>query len=227
MTGIITDIADLAEQLCDPHRHSEDLWEWTESRHRRKTGVHVTTQPGLLTQLHQAVVPLLGAPDDGGAQSAARSRPPIQLEALDRHTAITMAAAQWCNETGLRTRLTAVGNIRQLVGATSRLDCSALRVDLRRWRDWSATMTGWRTIYRPRAACPVDDCGQRSTIRINLGAQTGMCTACLSTWDPVAIKQLAEHITGQRSQHQAVRIRGGIAGRQGNGGWASRAVIPR
>jgi len=223
----INDIVDLAEQLCDPHRHRESLWEWTPSRHRRKTGEHITTQPGLLIQLHQAVVPLLSqAADDAGGAFTARSRPPLQLEALDRHHAITIAAAGWVTGQGLRLKLTARDNIRTLVGHTGRLDTDhlhMLRADLRRWRNWAATMSGWETTYRPRANCPIIECGAKNTLRVNLGSETGICAACGAAWDAATVGILANHISNEKPAQPAPEIRSGI---QGNGGWATRYACP-
>lgn len=227
MTTPILDITELAEALCDPRQHREPIYGWDNNRNRKRLGDHITTQEALLVQLHRAVVPLLTqAIDDGTSIGAAQSRPPLQLEALDRHNAITIGAANWCTRQGIRPRLTAIANIRQLVGHAPRLDADhqhLLRADLRRWRNWAATMAGWQSIHRPRAACPVVDCGQRDSLRVNLTTETGLCVACGSTWDQTTIGLLAEHITTQRPTQPRTMIRSGI---QGNGGWATRHACP-
>lgn len=223
MSGIITDIADLAEELCDPHRHRQQRYGWDKQRHKIRLPDHITTQAALLTQLHQAVVPLLSqAADDAGGMFAANSRPPLQLEALDRHHAITVAAAGWCSSQGLRAKLTARDNIRALVGHTNRLGddhLHMLRADLRRWRNWAATMSGWESITRPRALCPVVECGAKNTLRVNLSTEAGMCAACGSSWDATTIGILAAHISAEKPAQAAPRIRSGV---QGNGGWTTR-----
>lgn len=220
---MISDIADLAEELCDAHQHREPVYEWTASRHRRQVRVHVTVQPGLLVQLHRAVVPLLSsaADDAGGGGGVARSRPPLQLEAFDRYHEIGVQTARWAGELGLRPRLTAQGNIRGLVGRADRMsedDQRELRSTLARWRGWAATMTGWQALYTPRATCPVTECGQRG-LRINLSNESACCSSCGATWSPEKIGILAAHIAAQQPPHERVRIRSGVAG---NGGWDRR-----
>lgn len=214
-------IADLAEELCDPRQHREQRWGWSASRHKVRLADHITIQPGLLAQLHDAVAPLLASLDEPGARGVPSSTPPLQLDALDRYLDIAVNAASWCHLLGVRTRLDPADNIRGLAGAQHGEHAAALLHDLRRWRGWAATMTGWRSIYAPRAACPVIECGRTGTLRINLDRGTGICIACRSWWDETTITILAQHIANTSDGHEPIRVRSGWAG---HGGWASRTT---
>lgn len=220
---LLTDIADLAEELCDPRQHTEIIWGWSTSRHREKLGEHKTIQPGLLTQLHEAIAPLLAGLDDAGARGVPRSTPPLQIEALDRWLDITVKAATWCHTLGVRPRLTPQDNIRALIGANLGDHANDLRADLRRWRGWCATITGWETTFSPDNPCPVEDCNQRGTLRINLARQTAYCTACRSWWDEDTIQGLAIYLNaGQHHRPTPARVGSSIAG---HGGWTGRIAL--
>src|SRR6266508_4182256 len=68
MASSLQDIADVADELTDPHPHLEKIYTTTTTRHRRLTHLHKTTQPGLLTQLRDAVLP--AATQDANNQAA-------------------------------------------------------------------------------------------------------------------------------------------------------------
>jgi hypothetical protein len=70
---------------------------------------------------------------------------------------------------------------------------SLLLGDLRAWRTWAATVTGWeRPADAPRAACP--HCGKINMLRVRLARSTGCCLNCGAWWDDATIGILAEHI---------------------------------
>lgn len=211
-------IADLAEELCDPRQHTEPIWGWDKNRHRKKIGEHKVVHPGLLVQLHDAIEPLLGGLDDGGSRGVPRSTPPLQLEALDRYIDIEISALTWVGHLGLTPRATPADNVRALVGAPLAGWADDVLADLRRWRSWAATMTGWQSMYTPRAACPVPDCGETGTLRVNLDRPSATCVACRSWWDEQTVGILAQHIA-TIAPTERVPIR---SGRAGHGGWASR-----
>lgn len=198
-------IADLATELADPHQHREPIWGWTPNRHRVKLRDHTTIHPGLITQLHQAIAPLLATLDNTGARGVPKSTPPLQLDALDRYLDITVHATTWCHTLDIRPRLQPEQNIRALAGANHRDHAETLLADMRRWRNWAATMTGWQSIYRPRAWCPTIDCtaDQPGTLRVNLTSQTAICTACRSWWDATTIGILGDYIAATNATNGA------------------------
>ena len=206
MASSLQDIADVADELTDPHPHLEKIYTTTTSRHRRLTHLHKTVQPGLLTQVRDAVLPA-ATQDADGHRGIPRSRPPLQLEALSLLVVIEIGAARWCWSVHLDQRDTAESNIRALVGAAATLDSdtqAALLDELRRWRTWCAVMTGWQSpLYQPHAPCP--HCDQRGTLRVNLARQSAFCTTktwspergehlWCATWNPATIGVLADHI---------------------------------
>lgn len=215
-------IAEVAAELADPHQHREPRWGWDRSRHRIRLPDHVTVQPGLVTQLREAIAPVLGSAA-GGARGIPRSAPPLQLEALSRYRDIDAHTADWCRALGVNTatRPDVEARIRALAGANHFDRAADLYADLRRWRSWAATCTGWQAVYIPRAPCPVSECARMSSLRINLDRQTAVCTACRSWWDEQTITILAAHISDTTDGHQTIRVR---SGRAGHGGWASRAT---
>ena len=217
MTNMLT-LAEVAEELCDPRQFTEPLWRWSPGRHRVRVGTHIVVLPGLLDQLHEAVQPLLSGLNDSGSRGVPKSTPPLQLDALDRWIDIEIHAGTWMAALGLTVRATPQDNIRGLVGAVRGEHAQQLLTDLRRWRGWAATMTGWQTLYTPRADCPVTGCGERGTLRINLDRKTAVCVACRSTWSEDVIGLLAEHIR-QHEPAERVPVRSGA---QGHGGWTTR-----
>lgn len=210
--SLLDHIRDAADALTEPHMHSEPITFWDTNRNR-KIRHHRTIQPGLLAQLYQSVIPASSSPD-GPAGGVPGSRPPLAVEALSTHDEIAMAALHWCQTLNLTLRVSVESNIRALVGAAGTLDDDNQRrllTDLRRWERWSKVLTGWETIYRPAAVtCPAitdsQPCGQRSTLRINLTAKTGMCRACGATWseDDGSITVLADYIRTTTDRHERV-----------------------
>lgn len=198
--NILDQITDTADGLTEPHINTEPIPYWDHNRHR-KIRHHKTIQPGLLAQLYQAVNPIWSTTDEPGGSMPA-SRPPLDAEALSRHQQITTAVRAWCTQLGLEWRPTAESNIRALVGAAGRLDDTQQRrllADLRRWRSWCRVYLGLEHVRQITAVpCPLTDCQQRGTLRINLTTETGMCTACGAAWNPDTIGLLAHHITTSR-----------------------------
>lgn len=193
-------ILDVADALTEPTLNREPIPYWDHNRHR-KIKHHTTVLPGLLAQLHQSVHPVWStAEDPAGAIPA--SRPPLEIEALSRHQQITDAARGWTLLLGLEVRATVESNIRALVGATARLDDTQQRdllADLRRWRSWCRVYLGHEHVQHIRAVpCPLPECQQRGTLRINLTTETGLCTACGAIWNRDTIGLLAEHIKTSR-----------------------------
>lgn len=186
-----------ADELTEPHTHREPYTIWTGSRHRT-THHHTTVQHGLLRQLYTAALIPTHTTTDSPGSSIPGSRPPLEVEALSRHHQITAAAANWCTTLGLKQRPTPESNIRGIVGALTQLDDQQqkiLHADLRRWTGWCRVYLGLEQVRRiPGTRCPLTDCTQLGTLRINLTTSHGLCTACGATWDRDTIGVLANHI---------------------------------
>ena len=190
-------LADLADELCDPHQHVERIPYWDSQRHR-KHHVHTVTLPGLLQQMADLMLPS-GDPD--ASHGVAASRPPGNWAALADHTVITLAVAKWCWDLRLDLRDTTEGNVRQLVGASGSIDPDLrdqLTADMRRWHRIASTITGWRTApAEVRAPCPAladgRECNAR-TLRVNLAEAEAYCANCGTTWDRDTIGLLAETV---------------------------------
>lgn len=190
-----------ADELTEPHINREPYTIWTGSRNRQ-TLHHVTVQHGLLTRLYRAVLTVQPGTEAPGAAGVAASRPPLEVEALSRHTQITAAANTWSKTLGIDPRPTAESTIRGLVGAASHHDDQdqrALAGDLRRWVGWCRVYLGLEHIRRITGVrCLLADCNTLGSLRINLTTSHGLCTACGATWDRDSIGVLAEHITTAR-----------------------------
>jgi hypothetical protein len=195
-------ITDLADELTQPHAHREPYTVWDSQRHR-KTRHHITVQHGLLTQLYRAVLPATMA-DEGSGGTIPGSRPPLEIEALSRHTQIATTAQRWCRDLHIDPRPTIESTIRALVGAAPSADDDqqrALAADLRRWTHWCRVYLGLEQVRQITAVpCPLPDCNGRGTLRINLTTSHGLCTACGATWDHKTIGVLAQHITTNRTE---------------------------
>lgn len=219
MTDLNT-IAALAEELADPRRHTEPIYEWTPGRNRKLTRVIATTQPGLIAQLRDAVQP--GSTGDGG-RSAPASRPPLQLEALDRLIAIERAAVGWGRFLRQPARDDLESTIRALVGAAGRADDTqrhALASDMRRWRGWAAVMTGWASPpLTPYVPCP--NCGAIATLRILPERRSGLCSSCDHVWDDSdgSLTALGSWVIKTGGLAVKVRLHSSTTG---HGGWANR-----
>lgn len=200
-TNLHDDILTTADTLTEPHSHRERYEVWTGSRHR-KIHYHVTPQHGLLTQLYRAVLPTSTSTDEPGS-TIPGSRPPLDVEALSRHDQISTAAAGWCRTLRLKIRVTPESNIRAIVSNLTKLDEDQQRrllADLRRWTGWCRVYLGLEHIRRiPGVRCPLTDCTQLGTLRINLTTSHGLCTTCGATWGNDTIGVLAEHIKINRT----------------------------
>lgn len=219
---VLTDIADLAEELCDPRQHTEYVYEWDRNRNRKPVPIR-TVQNGLLVQLRAAVQPGRTGED---ARTVPRSRPPLLLEALDRHIAIATEVNEWLHMLKLENRPSIEQNIRALVGISAQLGHDGqhtLRSNLRAWRTWAAVMSGWELPpFTPFVACPKVSCGAKGRLRIDATRKTGYCAACDTIWDDTdgSIGVLAAYISAETEKpHVKVPIRSGILG---HGGWAER-----
>jgi hypothetical protein len=196
---LLDQIATLADTLTEPHFNRERYEVWDGNRHK-KIRHHATVLPGLLGQLYQSVIPSSSSSGEPPASSIPASRPPLAVEALSCHDQISMGALAWCEELGLATRASVESNVRALVGAAGHLDNDQqkrLLADLRRWRGWSAVLVGWENVIVLRgSACPLPDCEQAGTLRVNLTAETAVCRACGATWtaEDGSIQVLGEHI---------------------------------
>lgn len=229
----LTDIADLAELLCDPHQHTETVQYW--ANRNRKFRRHVTIQPGLLHQLHEAVFRQNTA--DEGRRGSPGSRPPLQLEALSLHVVIQVAVTRWCWELNVTMRDSTEQDIRALVGAAMDSDTQTLlRADLRRWRTWCEVMTGWETVWAPKGVtCPVAACGQQGSLRVLLAAKRAFCRnpartedgglVCGATWDQDTIGVLADYISSQTATPPRPEVKV-HSGKAGNGGWLADTSEP-
>lgn len=225
----IIEIAELAEELCDPRSHTEPVYGWTKQRNKTLIRQHTTTQAGLIQQLRAAVRHPAVHDEQAVRGRETPSRPPLQLEALARIMDITLLANEWLSTTRTVHRGDVESNIRALVGAAPRLDSDAqhrLLHDLRRWRGWAAVMTGWALPpYQPHVTCPRSECAQLGTLRIILERKTGLCVACQTVWDDRdgSINLLATYIASETAKpHVKVAIRSTV---QGHGGWTERRSL--
>lgn len=204
---LLDDIRDVADDLTEPHIHSEPVRTWDGNRNA-KIRHYRTVQPGLITQLHQSVIPTVSS-REAFAASVPGSRPPLAVEALSRHDEIAMAVLHWHRQLGMVPRVGVESNIRALVGAVPKLDDDDQREllrQMRRWRGWCAVLTYWENLYQPKGVpCPVVGCEQVSTLRINLTMKTAMCKACGSTWvEPDgSLQVLGEHIRSVTGEDKA------------------------
>lgn len=222
MTDLLNTIAVLAEELADARQHREPIYEWTPARNRKLARVILITQPGLLAQLRDAVQPASGTGE--GGRSVPASRPPLQLEALDRLIAIENGASGWLQllQEPPRPYLEAV--IRGLVGAAGRADDDmrhALAADMRRWRGWAAVMTGWASPpLSPYVPCP--NCDAIATLRILPERRSALCSGCDHVWDDTdgSLTALGSWVIKQ-AENAPPRLRLGSRA-AGHGAWQSR-----
>lgn len=202
---LLDQILDVADTLTEPRFNREPIAYWDNNRHR-KIRHHTTMQPGLLAQLYQSVLPTWSSSDEAGGSSVPASRPPLAVEALSLHDEISMAVLDHCSEHGLAVRNNVESNLRGLVGAVGHLDhdeAKQLLADMRHWRGWCNVYLGWERILLPRGVrCPLPDCGQLNSLRVNLTNATALCRDCKATWgqDDGSIDLLAAHIKTLRRQ---------------------------
>ena len=224
----LIDLADVAEELCEPHQHVEQIVDRDPAdRRKRRRRIWATTQPGLISQLAEAAQNAAGGSaggSEGSGKGVPGSRPPGFWEALARHSAIAAETGRWCWDLKLDLRDTVEDNVRALVGLAPELDsdtAARLLADMRTWRHQAAVMTGWRQPdFAPAVDCPIVDCGRHATIRINVDRMLAWCSGCGSRWDDEAgsIRTLARYIeaSSNRTGARLSRVRSGV---QGNGGW--------
>lgn len=225
----LVEIAELAEELCDPRQHTERIYGWTRQRNRKVIKLHKTIQPGLITQLRDAVHTPAGLADDQTQRSRATlSRPPLQLEALARLMDIALLSNEWIHHIRAVNRGPIESNIHALVGAAPGLDRDQqhqLLHDLRRWRGWAAVLSGWALPpFQPMVTCPNPECGKLGTLRIVAERQTATCGECRHIWDDTdgSIRMLARYIAAENSRPRVrVQVRSTAAG---HGGWAGRRI---
>lgn len=208
MSDLLADIATAADELTNPMHTVERLPDTNAYRHKRLRRVWVTNLPSLLDQLAAAIVPGESYVEDEVTRASFASRPAARLDAIDRLLAIEAGAAAWCKATALPPRDDPAGNIRALVGKAPVMDSGNQRTlakDLRSWRTWAATVTGWEhPPHAPRAPCPL--CDARGTLRIRLEKNTGCCMACGSDWDATNIGLLTGHITRHLNDTRAAAM---------------------
>lgn len=223
MTHLLNTIAELAEELCDPRHYREPVYEWTPSRNRKLVRVVVTTQAGLIDQLRESVHPVNTGE---GGRTIPASRPPLQLEALDRLIAIEDGALGWTHRLHLTSWHSLEAAIRRLVDGAARAEDdirAQLLGDMRRWRGWAAVMTGWATPpMTPYIRCPNPDCGQLSSLRILPERRAALCSRCAHVWDDTdgTYAALGAWVVAQADNPPPkLRLHASTAG---HGGWANR-----
>jgi hypothetical protein len=207
MADLLLDIADTADELTNPMRIVETVWlDRRRGDRKRRRALWTVTLPSMLDQLAAAVMPGESYISDETTHSALASRPAARLDAVDRLLAIEAGAASWCLRLALSLRKEPASNIRALVGASATMasgDQRLLAADLRSWRIWAATVTGWeQPPHAPRAPCPL--CDQPASLRIRLERETGCCLACGGAWDATNIGLLTAHITAYQTRVAAI-----------------------
>jgi hypothetical protein len=184
------------DALVDPSTHVQPYT--IQVGKELQTRSHRIQFPSLLDQMRDQSTDGMSpaVDDDGGSFDTFGSKPPVNLQAIDRLRAIHAGVRSWRGKTKLD-RLEA--ELRHLVGDCSRLDVDELELlarDAGRWVTWARIVTGWTTPpFRPRASCPA--CEQRDSLHVHLVEVNALCTHCGSTWDRDTIGLLAAHITGQ------------------------------
>src|ERR1044072_7335583 len=118
--SVYSEIAELAEELCEPHVHTERVPTWDKNRNKKYV-VHRTTQPGLLAQLYQAAVDPVSTPGAATSHSKLQSRPPLAVAALSVYFDICAGAQRWVREFEMEVRVGPESNIRALIGMGARI----------------------------------------------------------------------------------------------------------
>lgn len=217
----LAELADLVEQLAEPHQHHEPIVDRDRHRNRTIRRAWSTRQDGLLMQLAAAAIDTT-ASEHASGPVVPGSRPPGGWEALALHAAITIGAVRWCWQLWLGQRDTVQANLRALVGSAPGLDdqtLTKLLADVRGWHHQAAVMTGWADpAYAPHVPCP--GCEQQGGLRVHVSRRMAMCVRaqCGARWTPETIGVLADYIRAAADSRPARRvpIR---SGRAGSGGW--------
>lgn len=187
MASLIDEIAQLADELAQPHVHAEPYRTW-KSRNR-KDRLHYTTHPGLLEQLRLRAVDPSKLLNDvgGGASKKPASRPPLAIEAFSRWIDIRHAVAEWGFALGIDYEPVPEEGILALskVAITqTETTVQAITRDMRQWRRWCAVMTGWESkVFSPAINCP--SCTSFRSIRINSSVGIGFCCECQHSWETI------------------------------------------
>jgi hypothetical protein len=204
MSDTLADIVDAGDALTNPRQHAEPRYEWDHNRHRKPLDPHRTVVPGLVQQLRELAEEGASNGDDTGVRSVPGSSPPGAFDAVSLLAAITFGAAWRVERIGLKSRDTAEGNIRALVGEAGRLDSDTqreIRAELRSWQRQSEILTGWRTPPRELLA-PCPQCNARGALLAYADEDNprARCTACDASWAEIphagegSIRVLAAHV---------------------------------
>lgn len=189
------ELAAIIDELTNRRRIIDRVPYW--DRHRnKKLREHIVILDPLLTALADAAHPGHASDDTEGARRPPGSRPPLNLDAVDRWQEITREVTRWLNWLNLAARPTLAEDLRHLVGASGQMasgDLAALVVDARAWKTWAEVAAHERgTSWTPNAACPC--CDHRNAVRVRADSQRAYCSRCGSTWDEDSIGILARHI---------------------------------
>lgn len=193
--GVLVEVAQVCDDLLVRYRHSEVITVWTSSRNRKTGHVWDTTHPGLLAQLQEATEP--GSAGSNAQSAATASLAPLVLTPLSLLIEIEQQAKEWARTAGAVSRETLAGVIRGVTGALAAGDPARLETwlsDLSDWRSSALVTLGWSQEFRVNACCPVDGCGRRGRIVVNVLKVTARCTACRTAWQPAELPRLADQL---------------------------------
>jgi len=181
------------DALTRDRRTVEHVTGWTKSRNRT-TRQHAVVHPPLLAALAAAAHPARRG-GESGARQVPGSRPPVNLDAVDRLREIEREIWKW-RQTAQIAAAAPDAALRMLDGQAALLDADALAqlaADARRWQVWAETTTGERQRpWSPDAPCPV--CDQRHGLRVALLEQRAYCRHCEAWWDDSTLGLLAAHV---------------------------------
>jgi hypothetical protein len=205
MTTRRADLHDMIHELTQPTQHHEPYWLTLTGQTRQ----HTTTNPPLITQLHNAAQPL--ATINAGSNPAT-SRPSASIDALDTLNRIHTQAGNWLHDLGHDHTGTTIERISRLGPTAANNHCHQPKPrpgccphhDIERWWTWARITTGWdQPAFNPNNTCPT--CGTRGTIRIRLQDHIATCTndTCRATWNQATIGLLAEHIKAENGEAEA------------------------
>jgi hypothetical protein len=155
----LVDLARDVTQLVDPIRHTRHRHphHWDRNRNRKPCTCPTETvvYPPLLDQLRDAILPGISAVHGPERRRVPDSKPPLNVDALDRFLVISMQIVAWHNRLGgppnpargAKWPKWQKAALRQFVGLAPHLAPSIaddLAADVHRWRHWAATQAGWR-----------------------------------------------------------------------------------
>lgn len=192
----LSEIQRLVDELCSPRDHFEPLYVTTASRHKKWNGVHRSEVPALLDHLRNMIPPGSKNGETKGHPEY-ESRPPLNLEALHRYTMISNEIRDYLRQAHAPMLGTPVDGMRQLVAlvALGQLDPDEVLTSVRQWHAWAAVLAAERSrVWRPHVRCPMDYCGLRGTLWVNLGRRAAYCANCNAQWDSDSIELLAHAV---------------------------------